>query len=538
MADAEAERLTHLQQTVRGRRAQGRLDGIVVIALAEPLDLDLVEASEAGLQGAQGLLQRFGKATADGHGLAHRLHRRGQRRLGAGELLEGEARNLGDDVVDGRLERGWGRAAGDVVGDLVEGVSHRELGRDLGDGETRGLGGERGRTRHARVHLDDDHPAGGRVDGELHVRAAGLHADLTQHRERCVAHHLILFVRERQGRGHGDGIAGMDAHRIDVLDGADDDAVVVLITNDLHLVFLPTEDALLDQDLVCRRSVDAALHDVEEFFPVVGDAAAGAAHGEGGADDGRQADFGQRDQRLSDGMLAVALAPVGLACVPLLLECGEGGRASGLVGGGLDPGDLGEVLFAIHLLGGGCVGDGRFRRFQADLGHRVAKQLPILGLVDGLGRCADHLDVEFFEYAQLLEREGAVQGRLAAHGRQQGEAAGKDVTLLLDDLGNDLRRDRLDIGRIRHVRVGHDGRRVRIDQHDPVTLLAEGLAGLRPGIVELAGLPDHDRTGTDDEDRGEVGAFRHRAPWLADARIRQARRHNLERAGYGRERRE
>ena len=34
------------------------------------------------------------------------LHRGGEQRLGAGELLEGEARHLGDDVVDRRLERG------------------------------------------------------------------------------------------------------------------------------------------------------------------------------------------------------------------------------------------------------------------------------------------------------------------------------------------------------------------------------------------------------------------------------------------------
>ena len=44
------------------------------------------------------------EAAADRHGLADRLHRGGEEGLGAGELLEGEARDLGDDVVDGRLE--------------------------------------------------------------------------------------------------------------------------------------------------------------------------------------------------------------------------------------------------------------------------------------------------------------------------------------------------------------------------------------------------------------------------------------------------
>ena len=73
--------------------------------------------------------------------------------------------------------------------------------------------------------------------------------------------------------------------------------------------------------------------------------------------------------------------------------------------------------------------------------------------------------------------------------------------LLLDDLGDDLRRDRLDIGGVGQIRVGHDRRRIGVDQDDPVALLLERLAGLGAGIVELAGLADDDRAGADDQDR-------------------------------------
>jgi hypothetical protein len=62
------------------------------------------------------------------------------------------------------------------------------------------------------------------------------------------------------------------------------------------------------------------------------------------------------------------------------------------------------------------------------------------------------------------------------------------------------RRERLDVGRIGHLRVGHDRRRVRVDQHDAVPLLAQRLAGLGAGVVELAGLADDDRPGADDQD--------------------------------------
>ena len=254
VAHAEAQRLRDLEEPVRRRRADGGLDGVLVVALAEPLDLDLVEAGEPGLERAQGLLQRFREGAADRHRFADRLHGGRERRLGAGEFLEGEARDLGDHVVDGRLERGRRRAAGDVVRDLVEGVADGELRGDLGDRKARRLRGQGRGARHARVHLDHDHAPVLGIDRELHVRAARLDADLAQHRERGVAHDLVFLVGQRQRRRDGDRIAGVHAHRVDVLDRADDDAVVRLVADDLHLVLLPAEHALLDQHFVGRAT--------------------------------------------------------------------------------------------------------------------------------------------------------------------------------------------------------------------------------------------------------------------------------------------
>ncbi len=75
---------------------------------------------------------------ADAHRLSDRLHLRAERRIGARELLEREARELDDDVVERRLEaRGSGLR--EVVRDLVERVTDRELGRDLRDRVARGL---------------------------------------------------------------------------------------------------------------------------------------------------------------------------------------------------------------------------------------------------------------------------------------------------------------------------------------------------------------------------------------------------------------
>ncbi len=86
-------------------------------------------------------------------------------------------------------------------------------------------------------------------------------------------------------------VAGMHAHRIDVLDRADDDRVVGAVADHLHLEFLPAEQGFVDQDLADRRGFEPRAADGGIVVAVVGDAAAGAAERVGGADDRRQADI-------------------------------------------------------------------------------------------------------------------------------------------------------------------------------------------------------------------------------------------------------
>ena len=59
------------------------------------------------------------------------------------------------------------------------------------------------------------------------------------------------------------------------------------------------------------------------------------------------------------------------------------------------------------------------------------------------------------------------------------------------------------------LRVGHDRRRVRVDEDDVEPLFAQRLRALRAGVVELAGLPDDDGARADEEDALEVGAAGH-----------------------------
>ena len=134
-------------------------------------------------------------------------------------------------------------------------------------------------------------------------------------------------------------------------------------------------------------------------------------------------------------------------------------------------------------------------RFDADRGHGVAEFQPILGAVDDVGAGADQFDVVARQHAGLRELHGGVERGLAAHGRQQcvGLLAG-------DDAFDDLRRDRLDVGGVGETGIGHDGGGIGVHQHDAIALGLQRLAGLRAGVVELAGLADDDRAGADDQD--------------------------------------
>ena len=328
----------------------------------------------------------------------------------------------------------------------MEPPADRELGGDLGDREARRLAGQRAGSAHPRVHLDHDHPARLRVDGELDVGTAGLDADRPNHGEAGIAHPLVLLVGERHRRGDGDRVTRMHAARIEVLDGADHDGVVVDVAHHLHLVFLPAEDRFLDEHLAHRREVEAPLDLGVELLAVVGHARARTAEREARPDHRRQ-------PNLTEHLASLCQTPH-------------------------DPAPAG---------------------LQPDLVHRGLEDLAVLAAANRLRLGADHLHAVLVEHAVLHEFHRQVERRLATERREHG------VGLLdLDHLLEHLPGERLDVGAVSCARISHDRGRVRVDQHHPVAVLAEGLAGLGAGIVELAGLADDDGAGPDQENGVQV----------------------------------
>ena len=73
-----------------------------------------------------------------------------------------------------------------------------------------------------------------------------------------------------------------------------------------------------------------------------------------------------------------------------------------------------------------------------------------------------------------MQRNCRVKCNLSAHSWQD-----RIRLLLLDDLFDVVRCDGLYVRRISDVRIRHDRCRVRVDEHDSITLFSEYLTGLR-----------------------------------------------------------
>ncbi len=268
-------------------------------------------------------------------------------------------------------------------------------------------------------------------------------------------------VAERLDRRDDDRVAGVDAERVDVLHRAHRDARVVGVAHDLVLDLLPADEAFLDHDLADRAGAQPCAHDLVVRGLGLDDAAAGAAERERRADDGRQADR-------VEGFL---------------------GRARALLRG---------RAFDDEARGVGL----------AEPVEEVTERLAVLGHVDRLERRAEQADRVTLEDARAGHRRHQVQRGLAAQAREQALRL-----LLRDDRLDDLDREGLEVDRVGDRGVGHDRRRVRVDEDRADALGAQGAAGLRPRIVELGCLPDDDGTAAKDQDRRRLGPGRaHRQP--------------------------
>ena len=190
----------------------------------------------------------------------------------------------------------------------------------------------------------------------------------------------------------------MNAHWIEVLDGADNNTVTCGIAHDLHLNLFPALNGLLYQHLVLWRKQETLLHNLYKLFWGVSNTATCATKGKAWADDHRVSQLGN------------------------------------------------NTLCVFHGVSDVCASN-----LQANVLDCLAEELTVLAGTDGLQIAADDLDVVLVKNACLAKANGAVQSSLSAHVWQKCVRA-----LALNDASYGLNGDWLNVGSICSFWVSHD----------------------------------------------------------------------------------
>ena len=409
----------------------------------------VVDVANTRLERTHSLQERLLHRAADCHHLTRGLHLRTELVRSIGELIEGEAGDLRHNVVDRRLERCGGRSDAD----LIERKTYGDLGAHAGNREARSLRSKGRRTRHTGIHLDQVVLEREGVEGKLHV-ATTFDLQFADDLQGRTAQHLELLGREGLRRSDYHRVARVDTYGVDVLHRADGDSRIVRVAHHLKLDLLVTLDRLLDQHLVHGREEQGVTHHLSQLLLVIHETATRTTERKGRTKHNGIADLG------SDGGTLV------------------NGRS--------------------HI---------RRQHRLAELLAEVLEQLAVLGTLDRREARTQNLDLALLQDTLLGQLHGQVQTRLTTQTRHDGIG-----TLVADNLGHILQRQRLHVDLIGDVRIGHDGCRVRVHEDHLVTLLAQRQAGLRTGIVKLGSLTNHDRARADDHYFLDIFSFRHLFP--------------------------
>jgi hypothetical protein len=209
-------------------------------------------------------VQRFGKRPSECHDLANGFHLWAKGRIDTGEFFKRPTRYFDDDIVERRLERRF-RLSCNIVGDLVQGVTHGDECSEFCNGESCRFRGQRGRTTYTWIHLDDNNSARFGINAKLDIRATCLHADGAQYAVREVAQDLIFAVGKRLCWCDSNTVARVHTHRIKIFDRAHDDEIIGLVAHYFELVLLPSEHGLFEPGLADRRFGNCFTDCLREF---------------------------------------------------------------------------------------------------------------------------------------------------------------------------------------------------------------------------------------------------------------------------------
>ena len=119
-------------------------------------------------KGPQSFLKGFFKGPANGHGFPHGFHGCSQNVLGFREFFKGPSGDFDHAIINGRLKTGKG-FTGDIIGNFIQSIPHRQFGGNFRNGKSCGLGGQSRASGYPWVHLHNNKIPVFRIDGKLDI---------------------------------------------------------------------------------------------------------------------------------------------------------------------------------------------------------------------------------------------------------------------------------------------------------------------------------------------------------------------------------
>src|SRR5829696_6765099 len=126
--------------------------------------------------------------------------------------------------------------------------------------------------------------------------------------------------------------------------------------------------------------------------------------------------------------------------------------------------------------------------------EKVSEQRAVLCLFDCRKWRAKQTNTIALKCPSLGDLYRQIQSGLTPEGWEQTVRS-----LALDNSLHDLRRQGLDVDRVGDALVGHDRRRVRVDEDRAHALFAQGAARLGTRVIEFRSLPNDDGSRTENE---------------------------------------
>ena len=198
------------------------------------------------------------------HHFACRFHTGTKGSVRGSELVEWPARDLDNCIIESWLKGSSGPLTSDGVGQFIQSISDCNQCRHSRNWITGGLGCKSRRTRYAGVDLNDTIFTSVLVDRKLNI-ATALDVETANEAKCSISEALMVSIRKSLSRCDNDGLPSVNTHRVDVFHGTNDCAIVVGISHDFVFKFLPSQDALFNQNLPDLRMQDSLTGDFHQL---------------------------------------------------------------------------------------------------------------------------------------------------------------------------------------------------------------------------------------------------------------------------------